>query len=101
MVSRVYKIKTPKGDYVGVTDRKPATRLAELRYGRGIDGVIEIVAEFDDREDAFALERQLVPTLDVGLNRSKGGRAGGTIPKHGASNPSALRVHVEGQDYDT
>jgi hypothetical protein len=98
----VYRIKTPKGDYVGVTGRKPSTRLSELRCHRGIDGVIEIVDSFDKREDALARERELVPSLAVGLNRSKGGfRAGGTVPKYGSANGSSLRVQIEGQSYDT
>jgi hypothetical protein len=106
----VYKIVASEGDYIGVTSRDPRYRLYENRCRRGIDGPLEIIAEFETRDEAFLLERELVPDLNLGLNRMRGGRNQGypgnhnTRPKrllYGGENPSSLRVKVGTTEYET
>src|SRR5262245_24931733 len=68
----VYKITASEGDYIGVTSRDPRFRLYENRYRRGIEGPVVVIAEFETRDEAFLLERELVPDLNQGLNRCVG-----------------------------
>jgi hypothetical protein len=97
----VYQITTPTNEvYIGVTRRSLNTRLAELRCHRGIDGKIKSLAEFEARDDALARENKLVPAVNQGLNRNRGGRNHG-VPRYGAENGSALRVSVAGVEYPT
>jgi hypothetical protein len=100
---KVYQITTPTGQtYIGVTSQTPERRLQNLKSKRGITGKVETLAEFEARDDALALESQLVPVFYQSLNRAKGGRNAWIAPRYsGAKNPSSLRVSVGGVEYET
>ncbi len=72
---KVYRLECAEGVYYGVTIRKLSSRRAEHKY-RGRDGSIHLIAEFDTKEEALRLERELVPNALQGLNRAPGGGGG-------------------------
>jgi hypothetical protein len=58
-----------------VTCRNPHLRLLECRSRYGFDGMVEIIAMFDSRARAMALERKLRSDWNMELNRARGGGA--------------------------
>lgn len=95
----VYRIKTPSGDYIGVTSRNPRQRFNEVRSRRKLaDAELEIIGTFESEALALLREKELRPIWDCELNIAPGG---GAFPKRPGEYRGEKRISVMGKEYDS